>query len=67
MIYVYIHTYIHTYIYIYSKEMRQRSVVATLSFTPVGDLQATDRSNLLSGVKLRVNLTCQLPEDRQQA
>ena len=30
-----------------SKEMRQRSVVATLSFTPVGDLQATDRSNLL--------------------
>ena len=28
--------------------MRQRSVVATLSFTPVGDLQATDRSNLLS-------------------
>ena len=31
-----------------SKDMRQRSVVATLSFTPVGDLQATDRSNLLS-------------------
>ena len=29
-----------------SKDMRQRSVVATLSFTPVGDLQATDRSNL---------------------
>ena len=25
-----------------SKEMRQRSVVATLSFTPVGDLQATE-------------------------
>ena len=30
-----------------SKKMRQRSVVATLSFTPVGDLQASDRSNLL--------------------
>ena len=38
-------------IYIYrereSKDVGQRSVVATLSFTPVGDLQATDRSNLL--------------------
>ena len=39
--------YLLNYIYIYSKEVRQRSVVATLSFTPVGDLQATDRSNLL--------------------
>ena len=38
------------YIYIYkgkSKHTRQRSAVATQSFTPVGDLQATDISNLL--------------------
>ena len=33
---------------IYSKDIRQRSAVATPSLTPVGDLQATDRSNLLS-------------------
>ena len=40
--------------------MRQRSVVAILSFTPVGDLQATDRSNQPArptGVKLRVATT----------
>ena len=30
-----------------SKGIGQRSVVTTLSFTPVGDLQVTDRSNLL--------------------
>ena len=30
-----------------SKHTRQRSAVATLSFTPVGDLQATGSSNLL--------------------
>ena len=30
-----------------SKHTRQRSDVATLSFTPVGDLQATGSSNLL--------------------
>ena len=30
-----------------SKDIRQRSAVATLSFTPLGDLQATDRPNLL--------------------
>ena len=30
-----------------SERIRQRSAVATLSFTPVGDLQATDSSNLL--------------------
>ena len=30
-----------------SKDTRQRSAVATLSFTPVGDLQATGSSNLL--------------------
>ena len=36
------------YIYIYkSKHTRQRLAVATQSFTPVGDLQATDISNLL--------------------
>ena len=34
-------SYIYIYIYIYSKHTRQRSDVATLSFTPVGDLQAT--------------------------
>ena len=43
---------IYIYIYIYierkqSKHTRQRSAVATLSFTPVGDLQATGSSNLL--------------------
>ena len=37
----------YIYIYIYkSKHTRQRSAVATRSFTPVGDLQATDISNL---------------------
>ena len=30
-----------------SKDKRQRSAVAAPSFTPFGDLQATDRSNLL--------------------
>ena len=30
-----------------SKHTRQRSVVATLSFAPVGDLQGTGSSNLL--------------------
>ena len=30
-----------------SKDIRQRSAVATPSFTPVGELQATDRANLL--------------------
>ena len=30
-----------------SKHTRQRSAVATLSFTPVGDLQATGSSNFL--------------------
>ena len=40
--------YIYIYIYIYkSKHTRQRLAVATQSFTPVGDLQATDISNLL--------------------
>ena len=39
---------IYIYIYIYkSKHPRQRLAVATPSFTPVGDLQATDISNLL--------------------
>ena len=42
---------IYIYIYIYikgkSKHTRQRLAVATQSFTPVGDLQATDISNLL--------------------
>jgi len=41
---------VNIYIYIYkskSKHTRQRSAVATRSFTPVGDLQATDISNLL--------------------
>ena len=34
--------------YIYkSKHTRQGSAVATQSFTPVGDLQVTDTSNLL--------------------
>ena len=38
----------YIYIYIYkSKHTRQRLAVATQSFTPVGDLQATDISNLL--------------------
>ena len=32
-----------------SKDIRQRSAVATPSFTPVGELQATDRANLLYG------------------
>ena len=42
------HTHTHIYIYIYkSKHTRQRLAVATQSFTPVGDLQATDISNLL--------------------
>ena len=44
-------SYLHLcyiYIYIYqSKHTRQRLAVATQSFTPVGDLQATDISNLL--------------------
>ena len=31
----------------HSKDIKQRSAVATLSFTLFGDLQATDRSNLL--------------------
>ena len=40
--------YVRVYIYKYkSKHTRQRSAVATQSFTPVGDLQATDISNLL--------------------
>ena len=41
---------LYIYIYIYkskSKHTRQRLAVATQSFTPVGDLQATDISNLL--------------------
>ena len=44
-------TYIYLYIYIErereSKDTRQRSAGATLSFTLVGDLQATNSSNLL--------------------
>ena len=42
-----IYIYIYIYIYKVSKHTRQRSDVATLSFTPVGDLQATGSSNLL--------------------
>ena len=48
----YTRDYIYIYIYIYkSKHPRQRLAVATPSFTPVGDFQATG----------------QLPEDRQPA
>ena len=55
VIYIYIYRRPKQYclqlvIYIYkskSKHTRQRSAVATQSFTPVGDLQATDISNLL--------------------
>ena len=44
----YTYTNNNIYIYIYkSKHTRQRLAVATQSFTPVGDLQATDISNLL--------------------
>ena len=58
-----------------SKHTRQRSDVATLSFTPVGDLQATGSSNLVQAhiyisiytYALVINLNCQLPEDRQPA
>ena len=49
-IYIYIQYCLQLYIYIYiykSKHTRQRLAVATQSFTPVGDLQATDISNLL--------------------
>ena len=48
-IYIYIYTFsVAIYIYIYkSKHTRQRLAVATQSFTPVDDLQATDISNLL--------------------
>ena len=45
-----LYIYMYIYIYIYkskSKHTRQRLAVATQSFTPVGDLQATDISNLL--------------------
>ena len=43
-----VRVYIYIYIYISkSKHTRQRSAVATQSFTSVGDLQATDISNLL--------------------
>ena len=46
--YVCMTLYVCMYVCIYkSKHTRQRSAVATQSFTPAGDLQATDISNSL--------------------